>query len=70
MYMRHRITQTLVMLSSLLSLLHVIVLHIAGLVLHCIVLTTLLKDTPHHILHLSPGHNLVCWCLYSLWRLF
>ena len=54
MYMRHRITQTLVMLSLLLSLVHVTVLYITSLVLLCIVLTTLLKDAPHHILHLSP----------------
>ena len=54
MYMRHRITQTLAMLSLLSSLVHVTVVHITDLVLLCIVLTTLLKDTPHHILHLSP----------------
>ena len=53
MFMRPMITQTLALFSLLSSLVHVTVLHITGLVLLCIVLTTLLKDTPSHILHLS-----------------
>ena len=54
MYMKHRITQTLVTFSSLLSLVHLTVLHIIDLILLCTVLTLVLRDIPHHILHLSP----------------
>ena len=54
MYMRHRIALILSMLYLLSSLVHVTVLQITSLILLCTLLTTLLRDTPHHILHLSP----------------
>ena len=54
MYMRHRITQFLVIFSSLLSLVHLTVLDIIDLLLFCTALTPVLRDTPHHIWHLSP----------------
>ena len=54
MYMRHRVTQFLAMFSLSFSLVHLTVLHITGLILLYTVLTTLLRDTPQHILHLSP----------------
>ena len=53
MYMRHRIALILSMLYLVLSLVHVTVLHITDLVLLWTVLTTLLRDTLYHILHLS-----------------
>ena len=31
-----------------------IVLHAIGLMLLCTMLTSVLRDTPHHFLHLSP----------------
>ena len=53
-YMRYSITQFLVMGSPLLSLVHLIVLSTIGLILLCTILTSVLRDIPHHFLHLSP----------------
>ena len=47
MYMRHRITQFLVIFFLLLSLVHLTVLHIIGLILLHTVLTSVLREAPH-----------------------
>ena len=49
MYMRHRITQFLIIFSSLLSLVHLTILHIIGLIsLHTVLtLITQRYTTPH-----------------------
>ena len=64
MYMRHSITQFLVMFSPLLSLVHLTVLHIIDLILLCTVLTSVLRDTPHHIFAFIPMSITQCVDIY------